>query len=280
MRSPVTTTAAPTTYDSAQAKLQAVVELRELWKYRNLVRNLVARDLKVRYKRSVLGVIWVSLNPLLTMGVQALVFYNLLGQTIHFYPVFLLSGALVFSLFSQSTVAGMSNLINNGSTLRRMYVPPSVFVASSIGSAIVNFVFAIVPLIIVALFARVPFSITWPYILVTSFQAALFASGVAFVISTLMVFFNDMYELYMVFITAYNFLTPIFYQVTILPKWLQAIEGYNPMYLYVSGAQNAITTGTLPDLRTQLLGWAFAVVSVTAGWLIFTRMEDRFAYHF
>jgi len=271
---------APVTYDSAKNKFQVAVEMRELLRYRSLIRNLVARDLKVRYKRSVLGVLWVSLNPLLTMAVQALVFSNFFGSTLPHYPVYLLSGTLVFTLFAQSTVAAMGNLINNGSTLRRMYVPPSVFIASSIGSAVVNFVFALAPLLLVSLLFQAPLSITWLYMLVVSLQTALFASGVALILATSMVFFNDTNEIYLVFISAYNFLTPIFYPLSLLPAWLRNIENYNPMYLYVSGAQRAMTLGVLPDLKTQLVGWSIAIVALVVGWLIFTSMEDRFAYHF
>lgn len=267
-------------YDSVRARLRSVDEVRELWRYRYLIRNLVARDLKVRYKRSVLGIIWVSLNPLLTMAVQALVFSSFFGSTLPHYPVYLLAGTLVFTLFSQSTVAAMGNLINNGSTLRRMYVPPSVFVSSSIGSAVVNFVFALVPLLIVALLFQAPLSITWLYILVVSAQTAIFASGLALMLATSMVFFNDTNEIYLVFIAAYNFLTPIFYPLSLLPTWLQQMERYNPMFLYVSGAQRAITLGVLPNLEVQLTGWAVALISLVVGWLIFTSLEDRFAYHF
>lgn len=277
MRSPAS---ASTVYDSARARLQPVVEIQELWRYRYLIRNLVSRDLKVRYKRSDLGIIWVSLNPLLTMAVQALVFSNFFGTTLPHYPVYLLAGTLVFTLFSQSTVAAMGNLINNGSTLRRMYVPPSVFVASSIGSAVVNFVFALAPLLLVAVLFHAQLSITWLYILAVAVQTALFASGVAFFLAASMVFFNDTNEIYLVFISAYNFLTPIFYPLSLLPKWLQNLEQYNPMFLYVSGAQRAITLDVLPSMTTQVTGWIIAIVALAAGWLIFTTLEDRFAYHF
>src|SRR5258708_22411405 len=142
-------------YDTGAIKWQGIFELRELFRYRFLVSNLVARDLKVRYKRSVLGFIWVMLNPLLTMGVLVIVFSNLLKFAIPHFPVYLLSGILIFTLFSQGSVAAMSNLSGNGSVLRRMYVPPSVFVASSIGSALVNLLFSVAPFFALALVTAV-----------------------------------------------------------------------------------------------------------------------------
>jgi ABC-type polysaccharide/polyol phosphate export permease len=214
------------------------------------------------------------------MAVQAVVFANFFGTSLPHYPVYLLSGTLVFTLFSQSTVAAMGNLISNGSTLRRMYVPPSVFVASSIGSAVVNFGFALIPLVLVAIVFQAPISLAWFYILAVSAQTMLFATGVALILAASMVFFNDTSEIYLVFIAAYNFLTPIFYPLSLLPPWLRQLERYNPMFLYVSGAQRAFTLGVLPDLSTQTVGWIIAGVSIIAGWLLFTSLEDRFAYHF
>jgi len=112
-----------------------------------------------------------------------------------------------------------------------------------------------------------------------------------------MVFFNDIYEMYVVMLTAFNYLTPVFYPIYILPPWLQPLEKYNPMYLFVSAAQQAIVGQTLkvatsvgpkyvmlppsiPDIRTQLVSWATALVVLTIGWLLFTKMEGKFAYHF
>ena len=128
-------------YDTAAIRSRGMYELRELFRYRFLVTNLIARDLKVRYKRSVLGFVWVMLNPLLSMSVMVIVFSSLLRFRVADYPVYLLCGILIFNLFSQGSVAAMSNLTANGSVMRRMYVPPSAFVASAIGSAVVNLLF-------------------------------------------------------------------------------------------------------------------------------------------
>ncbi|HEY8326708.1 MAG TPA: ABC transporter permease, partial [Ktedonobacterales bacterium] len=123
------------------------------------------------------------------------------------------------------------------------------------------------------------------------------------IISTMAVFFNDIYEMYLVLLTAFNYLTPVFYPINILPPWLQRLELYNPMYLYVSAAQQAIVGSTttiggtlvngrvvgghvitlppaIPDLKVQLVTWASALLALTIGWLLFTRTEGKFAYHF
>lgn len=281
-------------YDSARTQLQAIVEAQELWRYRSLIRNLISRDLKVRYKRSALGFVWVTLNPLLTTIVLSIVFAYLFGKDQPNYPVFVLGGLLIWNVFAQGSVAAMSNLVGNGGTLRRMYIPPSVFIVSAVGSALVNLVFTIGPFFLIALALHAPLSLTWLYVPVVCAQVTIFTLGVGLVVSTLMVFFNDIYEIYVVLLTAFNYLTPLFYPISILPPFMQALEKYNPMYLYASAAQKAIVGTTLntpsghhvflppsiPDVRVQLASWAAALIMLTLGWLLFTRLEAKFAYHF
>lgn len=267
-------------YDTGAIRWQGAFEFKELIRYRYLVSNLVARDLKVRYKRSFLGFIWVMLNPLLTMGVLVIVFSNVLRFTVNHYPVFLLSGILIFNLFSQGTVSAMSNLIGNGSVLRRMYVPPSVFVASSIGSALVNLLFSIVPFFALSLFTGLAPTVTWVFIIVPCVETAIFAFGIGLIVAPMMVFFNDTYEIYMVVITMLNYLTPVFYPLSILPDWLRQMEQYNPLYLYMDIARLAVINGVIAPPTELLTSALMAIGAFAVGWLFFTRVEGQFAYHF
>jgi len=267
-------------YDTGAIKSQAIFELRELFRYRFLVSNLVGRDLKVRYKRSVLGFIWVMLNPLLTMAVLVVVFSNFFRFTLPHYPVYLLSGILMFNLFSQGSVAAMSNLTGNGGTLRRMYVPPSVFVASSIGSALVNLLFSAVPFFVLALVTGVRPNFAWAFMIVPCVEMAVFAFGIGLIVAPMMVFFNDTFEIYSVLLAALNYLTPVFYPATILPKWVIQLEKYNPLYLYMDIARTAIIGGTISHTSELVAAAVMAIGSFIVGWLFFTRMEGKFAYHF
>ncbi len=276
----VTDTTGMPIYDTGAIKSQAIFEFKELLRYRFLVRNLVARDLKVRYKRSVLGFIWVMLNPLLQMGVLVIVFSNFFRFKLPHYPAYLLCGLLLFGLFSQGPIAAMSNLTGNGSVLRRMYVPPSVFVTSSIGSALVNLVFSMVPFFALSLVTGVQPSVTWAFLIVPCLEMALFAYGVGLIVAPLMVFFNDTFEIYSVLLTAVNYLTPVFYPVTILPAWVLQIEQYNPLFLYMDIARAAVIEDTISNGSEQLAAALMAVLAFLSGWLFFTRGEARFAYHF
>src|SRR5215467_2505818 len=126
-------------YDSRAFRLPIIDEFGELFRYRFLVWNLITRDLKVRYKRSVLGFVWVMLNPLLTMAVLTVVFSEVFRFNVEHYAVYVLSGTLLWSLYAQGSNAAMSSLQGSGNIIRKLYVPPSVFVASAVGSAVVNF---------------------------------------------------------------------------------------------------------------------------------------------
>ena len=283
-----TPTAEMPVYDTGTIRSQGAFELRELLRYRFLVTNLVARDLKVRYKRSILGFIWVMLNPLLTMTVMVIVFSNLLKFTIVHFPVYLLCGILIFSLFAQGTIAAMSNLLGNGNTLRRMYVPPSVFVVSSIGSALVNLAFSIVPFFLLALVTGVTPSITWVFVIVPCLEAALFSLGVGLIVAPMMVFFHDTFEIYSVLVTVLNYLTPVFYPIAVFAKVpiLLTWEHYNPLYLFMDTARNAIL-GAYPtyhpfwtDPNELILAALMAVAMFVIGWLFFTVVEGKFAYYF
>jgi ABC-2 type transport system permease protein len=267
-------------YDTGAIRSQATYELKELLRYRFLVSNLVARDLKVRYKRSVLGFIWVMLNPLLTMAVLVVVFSSFFRFTIPHYPVYLLCGILIFNLFAQGSIAAMSNLTGNGTVLRRMYVPPSVFVASSIGSALVNLLFSIVPFFALALITGVTPTITWAFIVVPCVETALFAFGIGLIVAPLMVFFNDTYEIYAVLVTALNYLTPVFYPISILPQWVLRLEWYNPLFLYLHTARSAVIDGAIANPSELIPAALMALGAFIVGWLFFTRVEARFAYHF
>jgi ABC-2 type transport system permease protein len=266
-------------YDSGAIRFRGFFEVKEFFRYRFLVLNLISRDLKVRYKRSVLGFIWVTLSPLLTMGVLTVVFSSIFRFNVVHYPAYLLCGILLWSVFAQGTVAAMSNLIGNGSVLRRMYVPPSVFVGSAIGSALVNLLFALVPFAVLAYLSGVEPSLWWLFLIVPCLLATLFAFGVGLVLASMAVYFSDISEIWVVLLSMYVYLTPVYYPVIILPPELRAIEQYNPMFLFIDIARTVVISATRPAYHE--LAWAagFAVAAFVIGWLVFTRLESRFAYH-
>ncbi|HLV99360.1 MAG TPA: ABC transporter permease [Ktedonobacterales bacterium] len=267
-------------YDSSAARIPLVAEFGELLHFRFLVWNLIARDLKIRYKRSALGFIWVMLNPLLMMGVQTIVFSQLFRFNVDHFTVYLLGGTLIWNLYAQGSIAAMSSVQGNGAILRKLHVPPSVFVVSAVGSAVVNLIFALAPFLVLTLANGLTPQWSWLFLLVPLLLTTLFTLGIGLIIGALMVFFTDTFEIYQVLVSIYYFLTPIFYPVTILPEPLRTLESFNPMALFLSSFRNAVIAGTLPSLHHVFYAVVAALGTLFIGWLFFTRLEDRFVYYF
>jgi len=265
-------------YDSSALRIPFLHELKELYRYRFLLWNLVLRDLKVRYKRSVLGFLWAMVNPLLTMAVLMAVFLKLFRFTVENYPIFILSGLMLWRLYSGGTSVAMRSVLSNSGIRKKIYIPASVFVAAAIGSAIVNLLFAIIPLLIIALIMGVRPSATWLLLPLPIFQTALFAFGVGSIIAALAVFFADIIDIYEVLLNAFYYLTPIIYPISILPEWLRSLVKFNPMYHYIEGFRTLLIQGEIIDLDRILLGTLAALFVTVLGWSIFTRLSDRFAY--
>lgn len=265
-------------YDSSALRLPFVHELTELYRYRFLLWNLVLRDLKVRYKRSFLGFLWAMVNPLLTMAVLLAVFVRLFRFEVEHYPIYILSGLLLWNLFARGTSVAMRSVIDNGGIRNKIYVPASVFVAAAIGSALVNLLFAIVPLLLLAILTGVRPNLAWLYLPVPILQTTVFAFGVGVLIAAVAVFFADIVDIYEVLLSAYFYLIPIIYPLSVLPEPLIRLERLNPMFHFIDGFRAPLLEGRLPDPGGILLGTLAALVVTVVGWSLFTRLMDQFAY--
>lgn len=265
-------------YDSAAPRVPLIYELGELYRYRFLLWNLVSRDLKVRYKRSVLGFIWAMVNPLLTMAVMVVVFTNLFRFRVENYPIFLLSGILMWRLFATGSSVAMRSVLGNSALSAKIYIPSSVFVASAVTSALIHFLFEAVPLIILASLTGVRPQLSWVYLPLPVAQTAFLAFGVGLVAAALAVFFADVIDIYEVGLNAYYYLTPIIYPIAILPEILAALERFNPMHLFVEAFRGALLLGEVPDPSSALAATVAALMVAIIGWSVFTRLSDQFAY--
>lgn len=265
-------------YDSATQISPALEEFREVHRYRYLVGQLIRRDILSRYKRSVLGVAWTMLNPLGMMVILSIVFSQLF-QSIESYPAYLLSGLISWNFFSQGTNAAMSGLIWGGSLLHRIYIPRTIFGISAIGTALVNLLIAIVPLIFVMLFTHTPIRISIVFLPVSILLLASFALGFGLILSTLAVYFPDVSEMYQILLTAWMYLTPIIYPEEIIPpELLPFVQNANPMYSIIRLFRLPLYGGRFPSLEEILpaLAWSFGILVV--GWVFFTSKSDEFAY--
>lgn len=268
-------------YDSAQRGHPALEELRELVQFRDLIAQLVRRDILTRYKRSFLGVAWTMLNPLGMMLVWTIAFSQLFDRagSIVGYPAYVLSGLLAWNFFAQTTTAAMVNFVWGGGLLNRIYVPRTAFALSAIGTGLVNLSLAFVPMLIVMLFVGLPISASVLFTPISMILLATFAFGIGLLLSALAVFFPDVSEMYQIVLQAWIFLTPIMYPVEILPErvrfWLTHL---NPMFYFVRLYRVPIYDGRLPTLAEVGEPLLIALVTLTVGWLLFTSKSDEFAY--
>jgi ABC-type polysaccharide/polyol phosphate export permease len=261
-------------YDTASAQPAWRSELAGLWQYRDLIVQLVARDIRVRYKRSVLGVGWTMLNPLLMMVVLTLAFSRVFHVDSPNYPVFLLSATLAWGFFSQTSTAAVHQLLSSGPLIRRIYVPRTVFAVSATLVGLVNLLMSLVPLLLLMLVTQAPIGPALAWLPASILILAAFTLGV----SMLAIRFHDVVDLYQVILSAWFFLTPIIYPASIIPGEQAWRLMLNPIVHLLALFRNPIYEARSPDGLTVLLSVCVAAATLVIGWLLFTARSDELAY--
>jgi ABC-2 type transport system permease protein len=265
-------------YDSAEKRPRALDEARALWRYRGLVHELVIRDIKVRYKRSVLGFAWTMIAPLLNMVALTLVFSTFLKQQITNYPVYFMAGSIFWLFFAQTTTNAASQTQDSNEIAKRIYIPKSVFVAAAVGGGLVNLVLSIVPLVLILVVTGFPIHPTWVFLPVAVVIEALFAAGLGFFLYTFASRFSDVREMYQVLIQTWFFLTPIVYHPAIVPPKFRFALWLNPLYYLVQMFRKPIYDGVFPS--PALIGASFLLSAAVfvSGWIYFANRAERFAF--
>ena len=217
-------------YDSSKQSNLAIEELRSIFHYRDLIFQLVRRDLVTRYKRSVLGILWTMLYPLGTMLILSVVFSRVCNMQGN-YPAFIMTNLIAWSFFDQTTSASLNAMLWGSSLFQRIYLPRTSFVVSTIGTGLVNTLLALIPLIFIFFVTGVPIHATIFFFPVSLFLVVAFALGIGLIISTFVAFFPDVAEMYPILLTAWMYLTPIIYPEETLAKvlggWLLRL---NPLF--------------------------------------------------
>lgn len=249
----------------------------EIFAYKDLLIQLVTRDLKLKYRRSVLGYVWSVLNPLLVMFVMYTVFSNIFRFDIEYYPVYLIIGQMMFNYMSNSTTQAIYSITDNGSLIKKTYVPKWIFTISKITSGLIDFCFSLAAMLLVMLVTRTPLEWYMIYIPLVVIQLYLFCIGVGMFMAATSVFFRDVQYIYNVMITAWMYCTPVFYPLDQLPENLQTIiKVCNPMYTYITQFRDVVLNGQLPGYMLQLSGWGFALAALAIGTLVFSKNQNKF----
>lgn len=245
----------------------------------SIIRQLVVKDFKLKYRRSVLGVAWSVLNPLLMMAVMALVFtYMMRGATedIPSFPLYIILGNVTFSLMSDATSQGMQSIIAAAPLLKKVKIDRWVFPVEKVLFAMVNFAFSLIAVLVVMVIVGVMPTATALLLPLFLLYIGLFCVGLSLLLSTIAVFFRDVIHLWGVVLTAWTYATPLFYPMSILPDWLVSLERFNPMYHYVAFIRELLLYQRLPSLELNLSCLACGVIAVLLGCIAFRRNEHKF----
>jgi ABC-2 type transport system permease protein len=265
-------------YDTSNREPIAIEELRGAIKYRELILQLVRRDIVTRYKRSALGIIWTMLTPLATMIILTVVFSTIF-KSIQGFPIYILSGLIAWTFFSQATMASLNQMVWGGSLLHRIYLPRTSFVLSAIGTGLFNFALSLVPMILIMLVIKFPIRITMLFLPVAMFFLAIFALGIGLLFSTLAVYFPDVVDMFQVILNAWMYITPIIYPADLLPPGSRDLILYlNPMYYLIELFREPVYGGIIPSWRVIITGGFVAVITLVIGWIVFSRRANEFTY--
>lgn len=250
---------------------------RGLYDYRFLIRQLVSKDIKLKYRRSFLGYLWSVLNPLLIMIILVIVFSNMFSITIENFAAYLIIGQTLFSYMTESTNMSMNSITNNASLLKKVYVPKYIFTLSTVTSSLVNLLFSLGAMLIVFIVTKVHFSLYMLFIPVVLIELYIFCLGLSMFLAQLSVFFRDIQYIYSAVTTAWMYLTPLFYPFEQLPEGLRnLIKMFNPMYHYITQFRTVVLTSALPTLDTIVYGFGVAFGVLILGTWSFFRAQDRF----
>ena len=241
-----------------------------------ILRSLVSKDFKLKYRRSMLGVLWSVLNPLLMMIVLTAVFSTVFRFNIENFPLYLILGQTLFTFMSDATSSAMSSIIDSAPLIKKIRINKALFPLEKVSFALVNFMVSLIAVVAVMLFFKVvpTVNILWlPFLLLTIF---LFSLGIGLLLAALSVFFRDVMHLWSVLLTAWTYATPLFYPVEILPEWAVPIMNANPMYYYVSFFREIALYGSAPTLEQIAICLFCGVGALIVGFAVFKKQEKKF----
>lgn len=250
-------------------------------KYGFLLQQLVSRDFKVKYKRSVLGVVWSLLYPLLMMGVMAIVFSNIFKFSTPGvnYLAYLMIGLTLFNYFNEASNLAMSSVVANFSLINKVYIPKYIFPISKCIFVGINFLLTLIPLYLVIILTGTGLN-WWHLLLPYAFLCLfLFTIGIGFILSTVSVFLRDMFYIYGIVTTILNYLTPIMYDISIIDPRLQMILKVNPLYQFINFSRTIILYGNCPTVGQFIMCGVSALVTFILGIFIFKKNQDKFIYY-
>lgn len=252
---------------------------KEFKKHQFLLEELIKRDFKKKYKRSVLGMGWSVLSPLLMLLVMRLVFTKIFGRGIEHYTTYLFCGNLVFAFFNESTTQGMSSLMSNTSIFSKVNVPKYLFLLSKNMQTLLNFAITLVVFFIFCIIDGITF--TWHFIMLLYpiICLVIFNIGLGMILSALYIFFRDIQYLWTIFVQLLMYMSAIFYSVSAYSETVQKVFLINPVYVYIKYFRTVVIDNSIPSIELNALAFIYALLAFGIGALIYKKCNHKFLYY-
>lgn len=253
--------------------------IEKLKKYQFLFEELVKRDFKAKYKRTVLGMVWSILSPLMMLLVMSTIFVHFFGRNTPHYIIYLFSGLIVFNYYTEATNDGMNSLMNNANIFSKISIPKYLFLFSKNISSFINFCIILLIYFVFIYFDNI--EITWKFLfLFYPIVCLVFINlGIGLILSALFIFFRDIQYLYRVFTQVVMYGSAIFYTIENLPIHLQVIFYYNPIFVCITYFRSIVLHNAVPDLRLHLLLAGYALVLFGIGCWVYKKYNYKFLYY-
>lgn len=240
-----------------------------------VIKELTSREIKRKYARSYLGIVWSVLNPLLMMAILSLIFSQLFQRSIENYPIYYLCGYILWQMFTTSTNAAMTTLVDNKSMLIKVKFPMEIFVLARVYTALVNLGYSMIAFVVMLVVFRVKPSFAMLFFPVIVFFLLLFSLGISFILSTAYVFFGDVKHLYTVVLTLWMYCSALFYPIDSLSGIIREVIMVNPIFNYIDALRQIILYQSLPSLFETGRMMLWGVVMFAIGYVVFRKNKNE-----
>lgn len=251
--------------------------IKELFAYRQMIVSLVRKDLRGRYKGSVLGFLWTFINPLLQLVVYTIVFSTIMRNGIDKFYLFLFVALVPWIFFSASLTGGSVTVLSQKDMVKKIYFPREVLPIAYVTSSFVNMLFSFIVIFVVVVFSGVPINLLaiccLPVVMAVEYLLAL---GIAFLTSAITVYFRDLEHILGILSMAWMYMTPIIYSMEMIPARFQSLFMLNPMTPIVMAYRDILYYAKVPELGTLVHGFVLGVVILIVGWLVFGKLKKHF----
>lgn len=251
--------------------------VKNLYKYRELLKTSVQKDVRGKYKNSFLGVAWSFLNPLLQIAVYAFVFGNILNVNEENYAVFICCGLIPWTFFSSAINRCAFTMIENGNILKKVYFPREILPISVVTAEAINFVISSIIILAFVLFTGLGVSWTWVFYPLILFVLYVFLVAVSFFVSSVTVYFRDLQHFISVFLQLLFYATPIAYSVARVPEQFSWVVRYNPVAYVIEGFRDIFIYHEIPNVSSLLIVLIISLFLSFVGYFVFSKLQKGFA---